>query len=391
MLQAKMKNGQLITLIHLSKKEVEEIKSRGEEFYCPECSQPVLVKSGIKVISHFAHFAEKNCSLAENGEGAYHESGKIQLYNWLKKQRYEVQLEAFIPSIVQRPDILLTLYDKKIAIEYQCAQVPIEIIQNRNRGYLNAGIIPIWILGANKFIRISQNRFKLTPFLTQFLHQFSSSYPLLLLYFCPITSQFVKIQNIILTGSGQAFGSLSVKKLYHSAFPSLFSVDNYHEALTYRYWKREKEAFRQNVRGKLYGEELAWHKWLYERGTHYEYLPSSIHLPVKDQYRMKLPPWNWQSRLLMDILHPLSKGHVFSIHKAKYSLKKYYSPSVHFPLIHSHGEPILQYLHLLERLGYLTSISDTHFRKQMIFPFYTNVEEAVKGDRRLLEVLESKI
>src|SRR5690625_6633327 len=83
----------------------------------------------------------------------YHEKGKLLLYQWLKSQQLHVELEPYLKEIKQQPDILLLLQGKIIAIEYQCARIPIRDIQRRNNGYKQRGIIPIWILGAKQFKR----------------------------------------------------------------------------------------------------------------------------------------------------------------------------------------------------------------------------------------------
>src|SRR5699024_4561598 len=88
------------------------------------------------------------CDIKKRGEGEYHYKGKLLLYEWLKSQQKDVKLEAYIPEIKQRPDLLLTVKNKQIAIEFQCATIDPQIIFQRNKGYRRANIIPILILGA---------------------------------------------------------------------------------------------------------------------------------------------------------------------------------------------------------------------------------------------------
>src|SRR5690625_1757035 len=173
MLQAQSKDGKFITLANLKKSEIE-FHRKVSKFFCPTCKQPVMIKSGSKTIPHFAHYPNTNCPANTYGEGPYHKKGKLLLYRWLKKQKLNVSLEKYIPKINQQPDLFLTINEKKIAIEYQCSKISAQEILTRNRGYLNAGIQPIWILGANLFRRKTAYHLRLDQFTLKFVHQFSS-------------------------------------------------------------------------------------------------------------------------------------------------------------------------------------------------------------------------
>src|SRR5699024_2794949 len=126
----------------------------------------VIVKAGDKVIPHFAHQSKSNCPSGEGGEGPYHEKGKLLLFNWLRSQNLDVKLEKYIKEINQRPDILLKVNKKLIAIEYQCTRIPVEQIRLRNRGYKKAGITPIWILGAKRFSRRARDEITIDDYTT---------------------------------------------------------------------------------------------------------------------------------------------------------------------------------------------------------------------------------
>src|SRR5690625_137402 len=142
MLRATTRNGKYITLALLNRQEIAKIRQT-EQFFCPQCKETVIVRAGSRVIPHFAHQRHSDCSEHEGGEGLYHYQGKLLLYNWLRNQNISTELEPFIPEINQRPDIIIQIGERKIAIEYQCATIPIEIIKKRNEGYLTVGITPI--------------------------------------------------------------------------------------------------------------------------------------------------------------------------------------------------------------------------------------------------------
>src|SRR5690625_1073897 len=183
MLQAKTKDGELITPAKLSRQQLA--RKRSETFFCPVCEERVILKAGQQVIPHFAHVSNQICPTSSGGEGPYHEQGKLVLYEWLTKQNLEVQLEAYIPEIKQQPDLLITINQRKIAIEFQCSRISTKVIQQRNFGYMRANIQPIWILSARLFKQRTANVIHMDHFTKQFIHRFSKNYPLTIYYFCP--------------------------------------------------------------------------------------------------------------------------------------------------------------------------------------------------------------
>ncbi|WP_179151933.1 competence protein CoiA [Oceanobacillus senegalensis] len=387
MLQAKLENGNLITLIHLKRNEVHRLKDKKIKFYCPVCHHPVLIKAGPKTIPHFAHYKSEKCSSFDGGEGTYHEQGKWLLYQWLKRQGLSAFLEEYIPDIGQRPDILLVLNKKRIALEYQCARIPLNVIQKRNEGYLSAGITPIWVLGANHFCREASYHFKINAFTQQFIHRFSSNLPPVLYYFCPYTRQFTTLQDLYFTKTNRAIGKMEIKKINEHPFQHLFKYKRFlnHELLYL--WQKEKKRFRLRPSKKVYGKELAWYQWLYLKGSHVEYLPSIVYLPISSQYRMKTSLWDWQSRLCLELLKPMSIGKVFSIQTVESLLKKHLQPRTTFPLINSNDHPIKQYFQHLTQIGILCIHSKHTYIKVKDFEKYSNIEEALKGDNVLMDEL----
>jgi competence CoiA-like predicted nuclease len=386
MLQAKTKGGQLVTLALLTKREIADYKTH-VPFFCPMCHEQVMVKAGTKTIPHFAHRSFGNCPSQEGGEGGYHEKGKLALYQWLKYQQLDVKLETYLPEIKQRPDLLVTINQKKIAIEYQCARIPIEIIRKRNKGYHLLGIKPIWIVGAKHFRRVNQNQIKLDQFLRQFIHQFSPDAPLTSYFFCPNTFQFSSFQYIQLTTAQQAIGTFMFSPLNNMIFTDIFHQHRLPIEQRYRLWSKEKRRFRLRPRRQLYGRELDWHQWLYLKRTHVEHLPSVIHLPVPTQYLMKAPLWDWQSRLCLELLDPLPIGGHISLQTCERLLRKQKVPPANFPLINANLNPIQQYLFLLRHLHILKQQSPCHFIKQNHLLFPENSEQALEMDGKVMNVL----
>ena len=390
MLQAKSDKGTFVTLARLTRTEINRIKQEKELFFCPICKDQVIIKAGSKMIPHFAHLSISNCPSHEGGEGTYHEKGKLLLYQWLQHQQLDVTLEAYIPEINQRPDMLLQLNGRRIAIEYQCARIPVSQIKQRNEGYKKAGIIPIWIIGANRFKRQTKHHIKLDQFITHFIHQFTHAFLPTLFFFCPISLQFITIQDLYYTNIRQTIGRISANYLTQMHFPDIFRQQPFLPREIFQLWKREKQRFRLRQNNRLYGRELAWHQWLYIKGTNREYLPPIIHLPVKAQYWMKTPTWDWQSRLCLELLHPMPTGQVFSLKSCQRLLQRHLFHRHEFPLISSATDPIEQYLQLLVQLDILQQCASHTFKKINTIPFYKHIEAALIGDERLMNQLMMK-
>lgn len=388
MLQAKTEDGKLITLALMTRQEITRLKNM-QQFQCPTCDESVIMKAGEKMIPHFAHRSKQNCPSSEGGEGAYHEKGKLLLYKWLRYQQLDVELEAYLPEIMQRPDILLRVNNRVLAIEYQCARISAEEIHQRNEGYQRAGIIPIWILGANRLERRGRQQLKLDSFHLQFVHQFSSEFPLTFYFFCPESLQFITFQDIFFTSTNRAVGKFRTSRLNRMRFTDLFQKQFFSESTISQLWEYEKRKLRLRTVNRLYARDLTWHQWLYFKGTHKEQLPSVIHLPVRGQILMKSPPWDWQSRICLDIIEPASDGVGFSLSRCESLLRSHITRPEYFSLITSLENPISQYLRLLENLQIISQESPQFFIKQNPLHFHKNVEEALRGDEQVVKKLLS--
>lgn len=389
MLQAKTQNGTLLTLAMLSKSEIKQIRHQ-TTFYCPTCHDKVIVRAGPHTTPHFAHYKKSKCPSMKGGEGPYHEKGKLLLYKWLKRQNINVSLEKFIPEINQRPDLYLLINDKKIVIEFQCARIPIQDIQKRNKGYKDLGINPIWILGANQFKRSGYNHLKVDPFTLRFIHQYNPQTSNFLYYFCPNTKQFIIASDLYLTSLKRAAYKIRVTKMETMYFYDLFRNYVFQSNELMSIWKKEKYHFRLKRRQVSRGRELAWIQWLYLKGSYIEYLPSEIYLPVSSQYLMKTSLWDWQSRICLDIIDSLHFGQSFSIQRCLHLLQNHLHSTRRFPLIHSSHRPIQEYLNWLVRFGIIEQITLSHYKKLKSLHHYKHVDEAIKGDKELMGKLSSK-
>lgn len=141
MLQAKNKQGKLCSLIQVSRTDSE--KWRNQAFFCPICSQRVQLKNGRIRIPHFAHLSEMGCSSDSAGESQEHLTLKKAFAECCLQRQIAYQLEAYIPQIKQRADLLIG----KAALEIQCSTLPLADMLKRTTAYIENGFQPIWICG----------------------------------------------------------------------------------------------------------------------------------------------------------------------------------------------------------------------------------------------------
>lgn len=139
MLIALNENGRSI----LAEKEL----SKKIDYFCPACKSKIYLKVGKVIRPHFAHYHNRNCQVFSEGETDEHLRGKKELAEYFKKRGIKVQVEAYLPGLKQRPDLLILENTKKTAIEFQCSSITVEKICKRTEGYLKANYDVIWILG----------------------------------------------------------------------------------------------------------------------------------------------------------------------------------------------------------------------------------------------------
>lgn len=127
---------------------------RNRSYICPSCMQKVILRRGKIKVSHFAH-VKNSCHAFSEGESQEHLNGKIFLQHELAKWTGKAELEAYLPRLKQRPDVLWTSNQKKIAFEYQCAPLSIEKMVERSWGYRSHNYHYCWILGSRHLIKNS--------------------------------------------------------------------------------------------------------------------------------------------------------------------------------------------------------------------------------------------
>lgn len=121
---------------------------RQSDYHCPGCVQPVRLKRGAVVVPHFAHVHATDCDAFSEGESTEHLRGKQQLATWFATSGYTVRLEAGLPDLHQRPDILVQRGTAQpLALEFQCSPLSVARLAARTQGYRQHGYQVLWLLG----------------------------------------------------------------------------------------------------------------------------------------------------------------------------------------------------------------------------------------------------
>ncbi|QHS21695.1 hypothetical protein GWK91_01435 [Virgibacillus sp. MSP4-1] len=384
MLKAVDRNGTPILLINKTRQELADL--RREIFYCPQCNEQVFIRAGEKVMPHYAHFQQSSCPNRHNGEGDYHSKGKAALYEWFSTQGIPVEMEYYLSSIQQRPDLLVKWSNRYFAIEYQCAVISPTMVRERTRGYRKAGIFPIWILGENRLKRRGTSQIKATHFDSLFIQKFTPDTQPQILFYNPVTDLMTSLVSPSPIKS-RIYGRIRSWLLSNSGFQHFFLKSQVLNPQVYEYWLNEKKRFR-SLRAKYAGSsDKRFISWLYSKGLHPQYLPSEIHLPVPHHFLMDTPTYIWQSKILLDIIKPLSVGKTFMYNELRSTLQ---STQKRCPLASIYLEEtaaVEEYLHLLEGLQILSRVNEFTFRKEKEVVFPRTLEQAINRDSQLLNQL----
>lgn len=148
-----------------------------KNYTCPGCGQRVILRKGEVRIAHFAHLSGHGCHVFSEGETQIHLSGKQRVFDWCRQNHLAVKLEAYLPKLKQRPDILVYWHHHWTAIEFQCSPISFERLCERTRGYHSQGYKVWWILGPTYLKkRLTLEQVSKFSYFQKKLHLFMSFY-----------------------------------------------------------------------------------------------------------------------------------------------------------------------------------------------------------------------
>ena len=168
--------------------------------------------------------------------------GKELLYRWFKRQNFQVDIEYYLPEIKQRPDVFVERAGRKIAIEYQCANLAIEAAVQKNIFVLASwytGHLDRWWKSIEKAICILDEIFLTYGFLLTILSS-ATSYFLL-----SETKSFMKCAFVTPFSTNVFFSHTIYLPTDTTTFEMLFSLVPFGKERLGEEWKKRKSYFRK--------------------------------------------------------------------------------------------------------------------------------------------------
>lgn len=122
---------------------------------CPLCGEPMIVKSGLIKIPHFAHKVTCNTDYRSHPESAEHIAGKLFVAEQIEKHvaqwdyvGHVVEFEYPVREVKRIIDVALLFPSGWIvAHEVQLANITVEDLEERTNDYARAGVDVVWWLG----------------------------------------------------------------------------------------------------------------------------------------------------------------------------------------------------------------------------------------------------
>ncbi|WP_285228680.1 competence protein CoiA family protein [Planococcus sp. ISL-110] len=270
--------------------ELQEIRLR-EQFFCPSCQAPLLLKIGEINIPHFAHQTLSLCDNFSEPESSLHLQGKLLLYQFFQQLDFKVDLESYIPQIRQRADLLVS---GQFAIEFQCSKIPVPQLNQRSEGYRRLNIQPIWIKGLKEpcceeigLIRLGTHEVEMRQ---------GADQALFILLFHPLDNRFYYHSNLFYVSSNRWVGKTKSIRARNQIFP--FAVP---KPLTKEEFNVVLGIFRnvrqRYTRSQLYNEnriKSLYCRLCYELRLDMTNLPAFFGIPILGAECLKQPAVLWQ-------------------------------------------------------------------------------------------------
>lgn len=285
MLVAYNENKQPIILFQLLPyQELDLLKA--QKYFCPQCGEQVIIKAGPIKIPHFAHKRQTKCDqLFSERESVMHLTGKEHLYKWLQSKKVSASLEAIIPQLRQRPDVLATVKNKQYALEFQCSPISAQLFYERTVGYTTSDIEPLWILKnfAPKTARVTPiQALKMTNFQQLFIRKSEKRLPYVVCYDVE-KKQFVYYHHLFFIRSNQYVTAVTTLPLMTQHLPLLqpkpISKQLFQQL--FGLFRNRQQAYidASFVFGQAKVHDLLWRS-MYELRILYDQLPFTVGLPI---------------------------------------------------------------------------------------------------------------
>ncbi|PEB82766.1 competence protein [Bacillus cereus] len=375
---ARRENGEKIHLLYNRDEELLRDMRKREKFFCTACGKEVQMKLGTQKSWHFAHKKVDSCLAFYEAESVYHMQGKELLYRWLKRQDFHVDIEHYLPVIQQRPDIYVERADRKIVIEYQCANLSIEQLYKRTYSYWQASIQVIWIIGGNQLKKQSAHWMTFSSFMAFALQPYPQPF---LIFFCPKQKSFMKCAFITPFSTNVSFSHIIYLPTDTTTVEMLFSPVPFRKEVLGQEWKRKKNYFRQNALPIWNYNHKSLLRLLYQYKCTPASFPSEIGVPLPSSFAFQTNPFIWQAFLYMKCIGMLKVGEYISLQYACNYVAKYTKRRL-LPYFAQHiwKIAVAEYMTFLCYIGVLNKVGTNKYRKIRDVVLVKTEEEIMKYD-----------
>lgn len=386
MLTAQTKSGAIFNLGKEYSKETLVIIRKNEEFFCPACGERVSLKLGTQRIYHFAHRSGTVCRDFYEGETLYHMKGKLQLYQWLDRQRIPVVLEYYDSIIKQRPDIVFLYGGKKYALEFQCSPITEEIFRKRTEAYLQQNYSPLWIIGSKHMKTKRNNVFSLSNFDYLFFRQTKDS-QLILPSYCPEEKQFKILSSVYPFSIKNAFANITYHSLQNTKIAEILAPQINHH-FSFAKWSKEMERFTLNWSLHPSPDLHRFLREIYTHNLNLYLLPPEIGLPVRHSLFIQTPAIIWQTYLYLDVFQNKTPTDLIDLIEVEkdYNKRIMKNEIIKRSILQSINDKsflaVKEYFLQLEKIGIVMKKSETVFQLQtkIILPKSNREKEDRKSE-----------
>lgn len=120
-----------------------------EMWECPDCRTKVWLVMRSETTPHFRHQRKSSsqvCLSNSKGETEEHRKGKLAIRDHFKKlyPSAQIRIEPVLPN-GRRPDIVMELGEKRLAVEFQHSSIPIDDLEQRTKDLQDDGFAVLWI------------------------------------------------------------------------------------------------------------------------------------------------------------------------------------------------------------------------------------------------------
>src|SRR5579862_488388 len=107
--------------------EALRVLSAERRLSCTQCGGLLMLKAGPVRLHHFAHLSVAACDSQDHEpETDEHRQGKLCLYKRFRDGATAAAVEQHLPATDQRADVLITLANRRYALEFQQANNSVE-------------------------------------------------------------------------------------------------------------------------------------------------------------------------------------------------------------------------------------------------------------------------